>query len=266
MTEAKYQTIQVEVRDGVGYLTLNRPEIHNAFNDTMIHEIDGALQAMRQDAAVRVLLIRGAGKSFCAGADLNWMKKMATYSTEENRADAKKLFEMLQSIEQYPKPVLAQVHGAALGGGSGLVAAVDMAFATQETLFAFSEVRLGLIPAVISPWVLQKIGPAKAREYFLTAERFGAAEAKAMGLINGTGSVQEVEQMLQQKIKYLLSGGPEALSESKRLIRDVWAAAPADLAELTSSRIAERRASAEGQEGMGAFLEKRKPRWSGDSK
>ncbi len=263
MTGNKYQTIKLEVDQSVAHLVLNRPEIHNAFNETMIREIGEALQGLASDEQVRVVLFRGEGKSFCAGADLNWMKKMAAYSAEENRDDAMKLFEMLQCIEQFPKPVLAQVHGAALGGGSGLVAAVDMAFATEDTKFAFSEVKLGLIPAVISPWVLQKIGPAKAREYFLTGERFSAKAAERMGLVNAVGSPDEIETLIQSKIKHLLAGGPEAQKESKRLIRDVAAAAPKDLAKLTGSRIAERRASTEGQEGMNAFLEKRLPQWNG---
>lgn len=258
---SSYQNIKCVEQAGVGQIILNRPKIHNAFNDAMIGEISQALQAWRDQASIRVILFKGEGKSFCAGADLNWMKAMANYSPEENRQDAAKLFEMLQAIETFPKPVLAQVHGAALGGGSGLVAAVDMAFASTETKFAFSEVKLGLIPAVISPFVLQKIGSAKAREFFLTGERFDAQQALAIGLINGVGSEEEVEAMIQKKLKHLKSAGPEALAESKKLIRDVSTAPRQDWADLTSERIAGRRASAEGQEGMGAFLEKRPPKW-----
>lgn len=255
------QHLLLELKDGVALVTLNRPEIHNAFNDEMIYELTLVFQELAKAEAVRVVLLNAAGPSFCAGADLNWMKRMADYRFEENQADAKVLHNMLYAVMTCPKPVIAHVQGAALGGGVGLVAACDMAFAHEEALFGLSEVRLGLIPAVISPFVIRKIGETGASEFFLTGERFSAAVARDLGLVQGMGAPEEIRQVIQAKIAALKNCAPEAVAASKQLIREVVSSEWKNVGELTSQRIAERRESKEGREGMTAFLEKRKPNW-----
>lgn len=257
-----FETLLVERDQGVTTLTLNRPDLHNAFNETMILELAKAFAQFGKDKETRVLVLTGAGESFCAGADLNWMKKVASYSPAQNRADALRLHKMLLAIQRCPKPVIAVVNGAAIGGGTGLVAAVDMAFAEESAMFAFSEVRLGLIPAVISPFVIRKIGESHAREFFLTGERFSAAKAQEMGLIHFNGSAEFVREKAQHKIRQLKQGGPTALADAKVLIEKV-AGQPLDkIGTYTSGQIAKRRGSVEGKEGMVAFLTKRKPEWS----
>lgn len=253
--------LKIENDGQVTQVILNRPELHNAFNDEMISELTELFLDLAKDEKTRVVILKGEGKSFCAGADLNWMKKMATYSFEENLADAKRLFQMFAAIEQCPKPVIAQVQGAAMGGGVGLVAAVDMAFAQSETRFAFSEVKLGLIPAVISPFVIKKIGASAARELFLTGERFSSQYAKKIGLIQGAASQEEVESLVQNKVKLLLQASPEAIAASKELIQMVLSSPFETLEQKTAERIAKQRASAAGQEGMQAFFEKRPAKW-----
>ncbi len=260
MTEL-YQNLLVENQNGITTVTLNRPELHNAFNDAMIAELIDCFSRLAQDVQTRVVVVTGAGKSFCAGADLNWMKKMADYSFEENERDATQLHRMLLQIDLFPKPVVGRINGSAIGGGVGLVSVTDMAFAVRGAEFGFSEVRLGLVPAVISPFVLQKIGAAAAREYFLTGERFGVDRALEMGLLQGTGSLEELEVWLEKKLQALCAGGAEALAESKRLVREGVLQSPEVAGERTARIIAERRASPEGREGIAAFLNKRKPRW-----
>jgi len=257
----KYHHLLLEKNDGVLTVTLNRPELHNAFNEEMIAELSQAFTQLSKDKEVRVVVLTGAGESFCAGADLNWMKEMAGFTKAQNLADAKRLNRMFLSIYRCPKPVLAHVNGGTMGGGTGLVSCVDIALAEEKAFFAFSEVRLGLLPAVISPYVLRKIGEANAREYFLTAERFSAKQAREMGLINFFGSGNAVKEKLAEKIKMLKQGAPGALAGSKKLIEKV-VGLPLEKAEtVTAPLIAERRSSVEGQEGMVAFLTKRKPNW-----
>ena len=253
--------LKIDFKNQVAILTLNRPEIHNAFNDEMIAELTAAFKLLGKNPKVRVILIQGAGKSFSAGADLNWMKKAASYKRPKNIADARRLYQMLAAIEACPKAVIAKVHGAVIGGACGIVAAADMAYAYEDAQFGFSEVRLGLISAVISPFVVKKIGPGFAREFFLTGERFGAPVACRIGLIQGEGVPDEVDALIEGKIEHLLQGAPGAIAASKKLIAEVMAASHQKLMGLTARRIAERRSSAEGKEGMGAFLEKRKPNW-----
>ncbi len=258
-----YENILTEVGAGVGIITLNRPERHNAFDDQMIGELSTAFAAMQSDAAVRVVVVSSTGKSFCAGADLNWMKRAAAYSPAESLADARALAEMLRALAQLGKPTVARVQGPAYGGGVGLVAACDVAIATYEAQFVLSEVKLGIIPAVISPYLIAAIGERYARRYMLTAERFAAAEAYRMGLLHEI--VQDeasLDEAVGEIVDGLLGNGPMALAACKELIRAV-AGRPLDAAVIddTAQRIANIRATAEAQEGMGAFLQKRKPGW-----
>lgn len=257
----KYKNILLEAEDGVATVTLNRPEMHNAFNEEMIGELVRAFAELSRDSRVRVVVLTGAGESFCAGADLNWMKKMAGFSKAQNLADAKRLHQMLTSVYRCSKPIIAHVNGAAVGGGTGLLAAVDIAIAEEKALFSFSEVRLGLIPAVISPFVLRKIGEANAREFFLTGERFSAAKAQEMGLIQYHGASDLVREKIKEKIEMLKNGAPGALADSKKLIEKIAGSLLDKAGKFTSKAIADRRASKEGQEGMVAFLTKRKPDW-----
>ena len=257
-----FETILVERDQGVTTLTLNRPELHNAFNETMIAELSKAFAQFGKDKETRVIVLTGSGESFCAGADLNWMKKVASYSPAQNKADAMELHKMLLAVNRCPKPVIAVVNGAAIGGGTGLVAAVDIALAEEGAMFGFSEVRLGLIPAVISPFVIRKIGEANAREFFLTGERFSAAKAQEMNLVQFHGSGEFLREKVQHKIRQLKQGGPTALSDCKVLIEKV-AGQPLDkIGAFTSGQIAKRRGCTEGKEGMVAFLTKRKPEWN----
>jgi methylglutaconyl-CoA hydratase len=258
-----YQTILTEVDAGVGIVTLNQPERHNAFDDTMIGELAAAMQAMAGDDAVRLVVISSTGKSFCAGADLNWMQRAARYGIDENKRDAGELAQMLLSVSECPKPVVARVQGPAYGGGVGLVAACDLAVATFDTKFALTEVKLGLIPAVISPHVIAAIGERYARRYMLTAEAFSAAEAYRIGLIHEmVPDAAALDEAIGEWVTALLKNGPQALAECKALIRSV-ANRPLGpkVVEYTVDRIANVRVSPEGQEGLGAFLQKRKPNW-----
>jgi len=257
-----YETLEIEVRDGIGRVWLNRPQIRNAFNDTAIAELAKAFTAMGGDPAVRVVVLGGRGSAFSAGGDLNWMKKMAGYTFDENCADALGLAEMLHTIATLPKPTVARVHGPAYAGGMGLVAACDIAVAAEEAEFCLSEVKLGLVPATISPYVLAAIGKRAAHRYFLTAERFSAAEALRIGLVHALAPAAGIDDAVAGICRELLSGGPDAQAASKELIRDVAGAplAPELLAD-TARRIATARATSEGQEGVRAFLEKRRPAW-----
>lgn len=256
-----FKTLLIQQNNGISSVTLNRPELHNAFNEVMIQELTKAFSFLSKDKATRIVILTGNGESFCAGADLNWMKKMASYTKKENLEDSKRLHKMLETIYRCKKPVIARVNGSAIGGGVGLVAAADIAIACEHAKFGLSEVRLGLIPAVISPFVIRKIGEANAREYFLTAERFDAMKARQMNLVQEVCTKEEIERKLEEKNKHLLSAGPEALAESKELIERVSNQPIEKISSYTSRKIAERRASKEGQEGIKAFLEKRKPVW-----
>jgi methylglutaconyl-CoA hydratase len=252
-------------RDGpVARVTLNRPQLHNAFDEALIAGLAQTFQALGEDEAVRAVVLTGAGKSFSAGADLNWMKRAAGYDEEQNRADARALELMLRTIDDCPKPVVAMVQGAAIGGGLGLVAACDVAIAGEAARFATSEVRLGIVPAVISPFVVRAIGARQARRYFLTAERFGAEEARRIGLVHEVAPTAELENRVAAVLAEILRGGPEALASAKQLVRlvETMPQGGSILAEATVGMIAERRASPEGKEGIAAFLEKRKPAWA----
>lgn len=247
---------------GVATVTMNRAAVHNAFNEAVIADLDSAFRRLGDDPSVRIVLLRGAGKSFSAGADLGWMQRMAGYSRAENVADALGLARMMQAIDHCPHPTVAVVHGAAFGGGVGLVAACDIVVASEAASFSLSEVRLGLIPAVISPYVVAAMGERACRRYFLTAERFSAAEAKSLGLVHEVVAPDGLEAAVERMVGALLDCAPGAQAEAKDLIRAV-SRRPTDDAVLadTADRIASRRASAEGREGVGAFLEKRDPSW-----
>jgi methylglutaconyl-CoA hydratase len=251
---------------GVATLIMNRPEVHNAFDDATIAAFSEAFAKLGADEAVRVLVLTGAGKSFSAGADLNWMRAMAGYSKDENLADAERLADMLHALDMMPKPTVARVNGAALGGAVGLIGACDIAIAADHAVFGVTEVRLGLIPSVISPYVARSMGPRHARRFALTGERFGAEEARHVGLINEVVPEASLDAAVELVVENLLLGAPGALADVKKLFRDVWEEDRIDgrVRSDTAWRIAERRATEEAQEGMKAFFEKRKPGWVKD--
>jgi len=255
-------SILVERKDGVGRITLNRPDVRNAFDDALIGALAGALAKLDADSSVRAVVLAGNGTAFCAGADLNWMKRMAGYGYDENLRDARALADMLSALERLDKPTIARVHGSAFAGGTGLVAACDIAVGTPEAKFCFSEAKLGLSPATISPYVLRAIGPRAASRYFLTAEVFSAEEALRIGLLSAMVPAAELDAFIGRLLDNLLAGGAAAHARIKDLVRDV-AARPIDdsLKGDTARRIAEIRASPEGREGIASFLEKRKPKW-----
>ena len=251
-----------ENRNGVAWVTLNRPEVRNAFDDQLISLLNKTFEKLREDKNIRAVVLAGNGPAFCAGADLNWMKRMAGYTYEQNLADAQALAGMLAALDRLPKPTIARVHGPAFAGGTGLVAACDIAIGTPEAKFCFSEAKLGLSPATISPHVMRAIGERAARRYFLTAEVFDAAEAERIGLLTFQVKKEELDRAIETLLAHLLAGGPEALAQIKDLIRAV-AGRPVDdaLAADTAKRIAEIRVSPEGREGIASFLEKRKAAW-----
>jgi len=251
-------------RDGaVERLTLNRPDVRNAFNDTMIAELTAWAAATAADAAVRAVVVDGAGPTFCAGADVTWMARTVNYTETENVEDARRASDMFTAIDRLPVPVIGRVHGAAVGGGAGLAAVCDIVVADEHATFGFTEVTLGIVPAVISPFVLAKIGRSAARELFLTGRRFTAAHALDIGLVHTTVHPAELDAAVDAVLREVLAGGREAIAAAKQLIDDVWRAAPTEVAAVTAAALAKRRVSAEGQEGLRAFLEKRTPGWSG---
>lgn len=256
-------TILTEVgARGVARITLNRPEVHNAMNEVVIAELTEMLRKLDADPGVRVVVLTGAGKSFCAGGDLGWMRRTADLGYEENVADAMKLGTLLGTLNDMAKPTVALVNGSAYGGGVGMVSCCDIAIASERAKFTLSEVKLGLIPATISPYVVRKISYSAARRYFLTAEIFDAQEARRLGLVHEVVASDDLEAKGQEMLNALALGGPEAQAASKELIFSVHEQ-PLDrsLIEWTATRIAEARASDEGKEGAQAFLEKRPPAW-----
>lgn len=255
--------LAIEHQGPVGLVTLNRPERHNAFDDALIGELIEALRSMEADDGVRVVVLSGAGPSFSAGADLNWMRRMAGFSKEENQRDAMQLGALMRTLAHLRKPTLARVHGAAYGGGVGLVACCDIAVASHAATFALSEVKLGLVPAVISPYVVAAIGERAARRYFLTGERFDAAEAWRLGLVHELApTAEEVDAKLNDLVEALLACGPVAQREAKELVRAVSGRpVTSELIQDTAERIARLRSSPEGREGVAAFLDKRRASW-----
>jgi methylglutaconyl-CoA hydratase len=252
----------VTVETGIAWVKLNRPEVHNALDDRVIADVTASLERIGADPGVRLVILTGQGASFCAGADLNWMRRTAEYTYEQNLADAQALARMLHILNTLPRPTLAVVNGPAYGGGVGLVACCDIAVAADTAKFSLSEVRLGLIPATISPYVLRKIGESNARRYFLTGEVFEGAEAEKLGLVHEVVPAAELAGAAAWFVKRLREGGPRAQGAAKQLIARVAGAAIDEaLMEDTARRIAEQRATPEGKEGAEAFLAKRKPQW-----
>ena len=249
-------TIHVRRIANVDYVTLNRPEVRNAFNEHLIAEMTTWAEAAASDKSLRGVVMSGNGPTFCAGADLAWMAKMAGYSHEENVRDARAAASMFAAINNLPVPVIAQIHGAALGGGAGLVAVADIAIAVEDTTFGFTEVKLGLIPAVIAPYVLAKIGQSAARELFVTGRRFDAAHARAIGLVHVVVRSEELISRVNQYLNDLAANGPEAMSAAKALLRKIADLSLPEAAPVTADAIAERRVSAEAQAMMKRFLNK----------
>ena len=255
-------SLVVETSGAVTALTLDRPEVHNAFDEALIAALIAAFTEASADDKVRAVVLRANGKSFSAGADLNWMKRMAGFSEVENLADAKRLAELLRVIDTCSKPVIARVHGNAFAGAIGLVACCDLVVAVPEAEFAVTEVRLGLIPAVISPYLIRAMGARQARRWFLTAERFTAEQAQLMNLVHEVVDAGELDACVMHWLDAIQKAGPNALAAAKQLVAAVDAAPDAAVIEDTAKRIAAIRASAEGKEGVTAFLEKRKPDWA----
>jgi methylglutaconyl-CoA hydratase len=257
-----YETLSIGIADKLATVTLNRPDLRNAFNEQAIAELALAFDELGRNELVRAIVLAANGSAFCAGADLNWMKKMAGYSHEENLLDAARLADMLRTIYLCPKPTVAKVQGDCYAGGMGLVAACDIVVAAVGVNFCLSEVRLGLIPATISPYVIKAMGEQAARRYFLTAERFDAQAAARMGFAHEVVEPDALDATVAGIVKALVSNSPHAVKEAKTLVRDVAGAPVTDaLLQDTAGRIAGIRASAEGREGVASFLEKRKPGW-----
>jgi methylglutaconyl-CoA hydratase len=246
----------------VAEVWLNRPDVRNAFNDEVIAELTAAFAQLARDAQVRVVVLSGRGKAFCAGADLNWMRAMADYSWEQNREDAQRLADMLWTLDQCPVPVVGRVQGDCYAGGMGLAAICDVLVASRNVTFCLSEARLGLLPATISPYVVRAMGPQAARRYFVTAERFSAAQAHAMGLVHELCEPEALDAKVAENVATLVANGPAAVKACKQLVRDI---AGQELTEAlraeTARRIADIRASSQGKEGVQSFLGKRSPNW-----
>jgi methylglutaconyl-CoA hydratase len=257
-----FQTIETQIQQSVAIIWLNRPDVRNALNDVMIAELSEAVAAAIEDDDIRAIVLAGRGKAFCAGGDLNWMRKAKDMTPEQAVADSMQLASLLQMIYESPKPTLARVQGSAFAGAMGLVAACDVAIAAHFTKFCLSEVKLGLIPAMISPYVIKAMGERQARRYFLSAEVFDAAEAYRIGFVHDLCPEEELDASVNEMLGALLLGAPEALNKAKQLIRDVQGQEISTaLAKDTANRIAQCRASDEAQEGIAAFFEKRKPSW-----
>jgi len=254
--------VGIDAESAIGRITLNRPEVHNAFDDAVIAQVTAAAERLDSNEAVRVIVIAGNGKSFCSGGDLGWMRRMALYDRAENEADARRLAAMFAAIDGARKPTVARVQGNVFAGATGLVSACDVAIAADNAVFSLSEVRLGLVPATIAPYVLRAVGERHARRIFLTAERFGAAEAQRIGLVHLVVPAAELDVALDRVVADLLAGATGAQGKTKQLVRAI-AGRPIDetvMAE-TAGVIAEARASAEGREGLAAFFDKREPSW-----
>jgi methylglutaconyl-CoA hydratase len=255
-------TLDIQIEGRVAKVFLNRPEVRNAFNDGVITELAEIFTRLGQDPGVRVIVLGGHGKAFCAGADLNWMKSMAGYGWEDNRADATRLAEMLWAIDSCPLPVVGRLHGDCYAGGMGLAACCDVLVAAEGMHFCLSEARLGLLPATISPYVMRAMGEQAARRYFITAERFSAAQAREMGFVHELVAADALDAKVDEIVALLVANGPAAVKACKRLVQDfAGREITPDLRAETARRIADIRASDEGREGVQAFLNKREPAW-----
>jgi len=254
--------LELSVAGAIAQVRLARPDVRNAFNAELIAELRAAFERLGADDSLRAVVISGDGKTFCGGADINWMRASLELSHEDNVADAKRMSDMFRAIDRCPKPVIARVHGAALGGGAGLVAVCDVAVAADDTLFGFTETKLGILPAVISPFVIAKIGVSHARALFLTGERFAADRAAAIGLVHEVVRLEDLDTAVDRITEELKTAGPGAIALAKKTIADVVAATYEQTRDITSQAIAQQRTTEEGQEGLRAFLERRKPNWT----
>jgi len=259
--DRNYKTIILNVKGQIAEVILNRPEIHNALNDELINELYGAFTYLNNSNDIRVIILTGNGKSFCSGADLNWMKSVVNYSFEQNYQESLKLAKLMFLIFTHSKPVIAKINGSAIGGGVGLMSVCDIIIANEESKFGLSEVRLGLVPAAISPFVISRIGEARARELFITGERISAKRAVELNLVNYVVPLDKLNDLVNEKVQNILQNGPEAVKTVKEMIFYVSQNKFPELQEYTARLIANLRISEEGQEGMNAFLEKRKPNW-----
>lgn len=264
MSMESYEHLSRTDRGAVATVALSRPESRNALDAALIEEITRCFEGLAGDAGVRVVVLTGEGKSFCAGADIGYMKETAAFSYEENLEDARRLAAMFRAVDLCPKPVVAKVRGAAVGGGVGLAAASDVVVAEEGTVFAFTEVRLGIAPATIAPFVVRKVGHSRARALFLTGERFGAEAAREAGLVHEVAARESLDAAVESKVEQFVQGGPEALAAIKALLRELEEK-PEEAMETTARSIAELRTGEEGQEGLGAFIEKREPSWRSGS-
>lgn len=261
MTQNNFQAIRIQLIGKAGWVIMNRPQVRNAFDERMIEEIHEAFRTFDVDSEVRVIVITGDGPAFSAGADINWMKRMGEAGFEANYTDALALAMMLDSIANCAKPTIARVNGPTIGGGSGIVAACDIAIADRDAFFSFSEVKIGLVPACIGPYVVRRVGPGAARELFISGRRIDAAEAERKGLVNFVAESGKLDLELEQILKSLVTSGPEAIKAAKNLVNNLPGQTREEYIEFTARLIAELRTSAEGREGTAAFLEKRKPKW-----
>jgi methylglutaconyl-CoA hydratase len=254
--------LQIEQNGPVARITLNRPEVRNAFDEALIAELTTWAESITVAGPARVAVLAGAGKMFCAGADVTWMSKMVSYTRDENVRDARAMSRLFEALDHLPIPLIGRVHGAALGGGVGLAAVCDIVVAAEDAAFAFTEVKLGIVPAVISPYAIAKIGRSAARELFLTGARFSAARAKEIGLVHAVVEESELDRVIAKYVNDLLTSAPGAVAAAKELIEAVATHTRTSATEYTIDAIADRRVSPEGQEGMGAFLGKRAPSWT----
>lgn len=258
-----YATILLQIDGPIGTITFNRPEVHNAFNDFVIEELEHALNEIENQNNIRVVVINANGQHFCAGADLKWMQHMINYTFPQNKKDALKLAHLLQRLSQFPRPLIAVVHGRALGGGCGIMACCDLILADKESRFCFSEVKLGLIPATISPYILRRLGYANTLRYFVTGELIDTAQALKINLIDEIVTQENLMSRAREYAQLICQNGPEAIMQTKKLLNEL---APIDeqVIDETANRLAHIRISNEAQEGLKAFLAKRKPSWSKD--
>jgi len=262
MAKEIYKTITFTKEEKIARVCFNRPDVHNAFDSAMIRELDDVFDKIGVNKSIRVVILTGNGKSFCAGADINWLREIIDYSFEQNLEESLELAEILYKIYVLPKPTIAMVNGAAIGGGTGFLSVCDIAVASEESKFGLSELKIGLVPAAISPYVIRRIGEKNAREYFLTGERISAQKAFEIGLVNKVVAHEKLRETVDETAKNLLTSGPEATATCKELIYRVPRMNSEEVKTYTARVIANLRVSEEGQEGMSAFLEKRKPSWT----
>jgi methylglutaconyl-CoA hydratase len=257
-----YQTIELQQNNGIATIALNRPDVHNAMNETLMKELTSCFKMLSNNSDTKCIILTGKGPSFCAGADLNWMKSMVSYSKEENIKDSTLLLDLYHIIYTCPKPVIGKINGHAFGGGVGLIAVCDITIGIPNKKYAFSEAKLGIIPSVISSFVASRMKPADMRRFFITAERFDTSIAHNIGLIDVIASEEEFDDIINSYVSLMLSSGPNAISEIKQLINKLTSLDTKQFQQYSVEKIAQLRISKEGQEGISAFLEKRKPNWS----